>query len=248
MFVVYAAALEVGGATILGAALAMLIQSAAQHLCEIVLAFAAGIMLSAAILGLILPSIDLGGVLPAVTGIFAGAAFLTFSDTWVPFIYRFFKKSKDPHIMTESRTKLLLFTAAIAIHNFPEGLAAGVAFGTGNIREAMLIAGGIALQNIPEGIVTVAPLLSAGICPRKALLCGISTGIIEIIGTILGYYSVALVSSVLPFSLAFAGGAMLYVIEDDMIPEIHSSNSVKIATYAFLFGFCVMMISDILLS
>lgn len=247
MFIVYAAAFEVGGATILGAALAMLFQRVTQRFCDIVLAFAAGIMLSAAILGLIIPSVDLGGIQPAIAGIFIGAAFLTLSDVCIPYIYRFIRKNTNQYTMVESRTRILLFTTAIAIHNLPEGLAAGVAFGTGNMREAMLIAGGIALQNIPEGMVTVAPMLSAGICPRKALICGITTGIIEILGTILGYYSVSLVSSILPFSLAFAGGTMLYVIVDEMIPDTHGSSSRNASTYAFLIGFCIMMISDILL-
>lgn len=143
--------------------------------------------------------------------------------------------------------KVILFTAAIAIHNFPEGLAAGVSFGTGSAAEALLIAGGIAVQNIPEGMVTVTPMIAAGIDPKKSLLCGILTGVSEIVGTLLGYWAVTMVSAVLPFLLAFAGGTMLYVICDEMIPETHEHGNSQAVTHAFLIGFTLMMISDILL-
>lgn len=143
--------------------------------------------------------------------------------------------------------KVVLFVVAMAIHNFPEGLAAGVSFGTGNYQSALLIAGGIALQNVPEGLVTVTPMLAAGIPPKKALLCGIMTGVIEIIGTMVGYAAVTVTETLLPFALAFAGGTMLFVVSDEMIPETHDHGNQRAATYSLLIGFCLMLVSDVLL-
>ena len=135
----------------------------------------------------------------------------------------------------------------MAIHNFPEGLAAGVSLGSGDLKAAFLICSGIALQNVPEGLVTVTPMLAAGISPRKTFLCGAATGIIEIIGTFVGYYAVTLSTLVLPFFLAFAGGTMLFVISDEMIPETHDHGNERAATYSLLIGFCLMLITDVLL-
>ena len=143
--------------------------------------------------------------------------------------------------------KVLLFVTAIAIHNLPEGIAAGVGFGSGDTSQALLIAGGIALQNIPEGMVIIAPMLAAGVKPGKTFVCAILTGVIEVIGTFIGYFAVSVASAVLPFALAFAGGTMLYVISDEMIPETHAHGCERGATYALLAGFCIMLISDVLL-
>ena len=112
--------------------------------------------------------------------------------------------------------------------------------------EALMIAGGIALQNVPEGMVIIGPMLAAGISPRKTLICGLATGLVEVVGTLLGYMAVTAATAILPFALAFAGGTMLYVISDEMIPETHHDNESG-ATYALLVGFCVMLISDVLL-
>ena len=112
---------------------------------------------------------------------------------------------------------------------------------------ALIIAGGIALQNIPEGMVIIAPMLAAGIHPRKTFLIAVITGFIEVIGTFIGYFAVSLSTAILPFALAFAGGTMLYVISDEMIPETHAHGSERGATYALLVGFCIMLITDVLL-
>ena len=136
---------------------------------------------------------------------------------------------------------------AIAIHNLPEGIAAGVGFGSGNTSEALVIAGGIALQNIPEGMVIIGPMLAAGVSPQKTFVCALVTGLIEVVGCLLGYFAVSVSTAILPFGLAFAGGTMLYVISDEMIPETHAHGSERGATYALLIGFCVMLVSDVLL-
>ena len=143
--------------------------------------------------------------------------------------------------------KVLLFVMAIAIHNLPEGIAAGVGFGSGNTAQAMIIAGGIALQNIPEGMVIIAPMLSAGVSKKKTLCIAMLTGFVEVVGTLIGYFAVSLATAVLPFALAFAGGTMLYVISDEMIPETHAHGDERGATYALLVGFCLMLVMDVLL-
>ena len=136
---------------------------------------------------------------------------------------------------------------AIAIHNFPEGIAAGVGFGSGNTAEALTIAGGIALQNIPEGMVIIGPMLAAGVKPSKTFWCAMFTGFVEVIGTLIGYFAVSVSAVILPFALAFAGGTMLYVISDEMIPETHAHGSERGATYSLLIGFCLMLIMDVVL-
>ena len=147
---------------------------------------------------------------------------------------------RAPAERSPQRDRVLLFVAAMAIHNLPEGLAAGVGFGTEDIPRALAIAGGIALQNLPEGMVLIAPMLHAGIPPRRTLLLAMSTGVIEIAGTLLGFATVSLSAAILPFLLAFAGGAMLYIICDDMIPACQGSKSVCI----LLTGFCLMLAMD----
>ena len=136
---------------------------------------------------------------------------------------------------------------AVTIHNLPEGIAAGVSFGTGNITDALTVAGGIALQNIPEGMVIISPMLNAGVKKSRAFLIALCTGLVEVIGTMLGYFVVNISVAILPFALAFAGGTMLYVISDEMIPETHSHGFEKGATYSLLIGFCVMLAMDFLL-
>ena len=215
----------------------------------IILAFAAGVMLAAAVLGLVLPSVEYGGkygLVFAVTGIFAGAICLSFIDKIIPHLHKMAGVDIEDHKST-SLSKVLLFVTAIAIHNLPEGIAAGVGFGSGDTSEALLIAGGIALQNIPEGMVIIGPMIAAGVKPAKTFVLAMLTGLVEVLGTLIGYFAVSISSAILPFALAFAGGTMLYVISDEMIPETHAHGSERGATYALLVGFCVMLVCDVLL-
>ncbi len=252
MQLVLLTALGVGGATVFGTLLGFVFKKASHKFSDIVLAFAAGVMLAAAVLGLILPSLDYGGkwsLLITVAGVFAGAICVNLFDRLVPHLHRLSGADQEAHPeQTAQLNKVLLFVTAIAIHNLPEGIAAGVSFGTDNAAQALMIAGGIALQNIPEGMVIIGPMLAAGVTPRKTFLCALATGLIEVVGTLLGYFAVQLASAVLPFALAFAGGTMLYVISDEMIPETHAHGNESGATYALLVGFCVMLISDVLLA
>ncbi len=242
-------ALGVGGATVVGAAIGFLFKNLSHKFSDIILSFAAGVMLAAAILGLILPSVEYGGdfgLLIAVVGIFAGALCLNFVDKLVPHLHKLIGPDIEEH-QNANLSKVLLFVIAIAIHNLPEGIAAGVGFGSGNTAQALTIAGGIALQNIPEGMVVIGPMLAAGVSKKKTFLCALVTGLVEVVGTFIGYFAVSVSSAILPFALAFAGGTMLYVISDEMIPETHSHGVERGATYALLVGFCFMLAMDILL-
>ena len=250
MKMVLLTALGVGGATVFGSVMGFLFKKISHRFSDIVLAFAAGVMLAAAVLGLILPSVDYGrkwGLLITVAGIFAGAVCLNLIDRLVPHLHKMVGADLEDHQGNANISKVLLFVTAIAIHNLPEGIAAGVSFGSGNTSEAMLIAGGIALQNVPEGMVIIAPMLSAGVSPKRTFLCALVTGLVEVVGTLIGYFAVSIASAVLPFALAFAGGTMLYVISDEMIPETHAHGEERGATYALLFGFCLMLVTDVLL-
>lgn len=250
MEIVLLTALGVGGATIFGSLIGFLFKNISHKFSDIVLAFAAGVMLAAAVLGLIIPSVEYGGnwgLLITIAGIFTGALCLNLIDKAVPHLHKLAGVEQENHETNSNLSKVLLFVTAIAIHNLPEGIAAGVSFGSDNTNEAIMIAGGIALQNIPEGMVIIGPMLAAGITPKRTFLCAMLTGLVEVLGTLLGYFAVTIASAILPFALAFAGGTMLYVISDEMIPETHAHGCQRGATYALLVGFCVMLISDVLL-
>lgn len=249
MQIVILTALGVGGATLIGSLIGFIFKGISHRFSDIVLSFAAGVMLAAAVLGLILPSIEYGGkygIIITVIGIFIGAVCLNLIDKIVPHLHRMIDSDSEEH-RNSNLNKVLLFVTAIAIHNLPEGIAAGVGFGSGDNSQALIIAGGIALQNIPEGMVIIAPMLSAGVSPRKTFICAMITGLVEVFGTLIGYFAVSAAAFILPFALAFAGGTMLYVISDEMIPETHAHGSERGATYALLVGFCVMLVTDVLL-
>ena len=245
MRLVLLTALGVGGATVFGALLGFCFQKISHKFSDIVLSFAAGVMLAAAVIGLIIPSLEFGGKFGfpvTVVGILCGALCLNLMDQLVPHLHRLSGVDQEAHPGgTEQLNKVLLFVMAIAIHNLPEGIAAGVGFGTGNTGEALTIAAGIALQNIPEGMVIIAPMLAAGMSRKRTFIAALITGLVEVLGALLGYFAVSISTAVLPFALAFAGGTMLYVISDEMIPETHAHGEERGATYALLVGFCLML-------
>ena len=250
MKIVLLTALGVGGSTIVGSLLGFIFKNVSHKFSDIVLSFAAGVMLSAAVLGLIIPSLEYGGkfaLLITIAGIFVGALCLNLIDKLVPHLHKLMGPDIEAHGNTDLN-KVLLFVTAIAIHNLPEGIAAGVSFGSDDLSQAIMIAGGIALQNVPEGMVIIGPMLAAGVKPKRTFLCALATGLVEVLGTLVGYFAVSIASVILPFALAFAGGTMLYVVSDEMIPETHAHGSEQGATYALLAGFCLMLISDVLLS
>ncbi len=249
MEMVLLTALGVGSATVIGALIGFCFRKISHKFSDIILSFAAGVMLAAAILGLIIPSIEYGGkygILKCIIGIFAGALFLNVIDKVVPHLHKFVDAHTEEHRITKTN-RVLLFVIAIAIHNFPEGIAAGSGFGSGDITQALMIAGGIALQNIPEGLIIIGPMLAAGVSPAKTFIIAAFTGLVEVIGTLIGYFAISISTAILPFGLAFAGGTMLYIISDEMIPETHSHGSERGATYSLLIGFCIMLVTDTLL-
>ncbi len=247
-------ALGVGGATAVGAVLGFIFKDITHRFSDLVLSFAAGVMLAAAVFGLVEPSFSYGqreygtglGLLMSVVGIFAGALCLNLTDRIVPHLHRLAGSEIESH-ENKNLGRILLFVMAIAIHNLPEGIAAGVGFGSENAAKALVIAGGIALQNIPEGMVIIGPMLAAGVSKKRTLLIALLTGFVEVVGTLIGYFAVSVASFILPFALAFAGGTMLYIISDEMIPETHAHGGERGATYALLIGFALMFCMDILL-
>ena len=249
MKMVLLTALGVGGATIIGSCIGFLFKNISHKFSDMMIAFAAGVMMAAAVLGLVLPSVEYGGkfgLIVTVIGIFAGALCLNLVDKIVPHLHKLVGPDIEDH-HNANLSKVLLFVLAIAIHNLPEGIAAGVSFGSGDVSQALIIAGGIALQNIPEGMVIIAPMLAAGVSRSRTFVCAMLTGLVEVVGTLIGYFAVSVASVILPFALAFAGGTMLYVVSDEMIPETHAHGNERGSTYALLVGFCVMLVTDVLL-
>lgn len=232
--------LSVGGSTVLGVVGGLLIRRIPHRFNDVVLGFAAGVMLSAAVLGLLAPAFGMpggGNLALAVAGAFLGALFISVLDRIVPHLHRLAGLDGEEHRTNRSIGKTLLFVSAIALHKIPEGLATGVSFGTGDVGDVLTVAGAISIQNVPEAVVIVAPLFAIGVGVRRVI--GISLGIaaISMVSVLCGNVLVSFFSSVLPFMLAAAGGAMLYVISDEMIPETHSHGYEKAATFALLAGF-----------
>ena len=248
MGMVILTALGVGGATIIGAGLGVIFKNISHKFSDIVLSFAAGVMLAAAVIGLVLPSLEYSTaplpvtLLTTVAGVFCGAICLNLVDKLVPHLHKITGVDNETHPEKSAQlSRVLLFVIAIAIHNLPEGIAAGVSFGSGNHLQALSVAGGIALQNIPEGMVIIGPMLAAGMSHGRTFTAALLTGVVEVFGTLLGYFAVSVSAALLPFALAFAGGTMLYVISDEMIPETHNHGYDRYATFSLLAGFCLML-------
>ena len=250
MELVLLTALGVGGATIIGAVIGFFVKDVDHKTNDIILGFAAGIMLAAAVNGLIVPAFDAVGTsmlwLPVV-GIFEGAVFLNIMDRLTPHLHKLSGADIEAHANNKNLNRAILFVMAVALHNLPEGMAAGVGFGNEDVSAAITVAVGIALQNIPEGIITVSPLVMSGVKRSRAFVLAAVTGLIEVIGTFIGFYVSEVSAHILPFALAFAGGTMLYIISDEMIPETHSHGFERTATYSILIGFTLMLILDVVL-
>lgn len=238
-------AFGVGGATIVGVIIGFFFRKVPHKFNDAILGFAAGIMLSSAILGLIIPSLEEGNVWVTSVGILIGAIFLNLADKLTPHLHHITGMDQEAHADQQNHlNKVMLFVMAIAIHNLPEGIAAGVGFGSENINNAITVAIGIALQNIPEGMIIVSPLIMAGVAKKRVFFIACFTGVIEIIGTMIGFGTVSVAKTILPFALAFAGGTMIYVVSDEMIPETHSHGYERMATYSLLAGFITMLVMD----
>lgn len=252
MNVVLITAAGVGGATVIGSLIGFVFLRQTEKICNIILSFAAGVMLATSVFNLLIPSLGeetFYSLFMTVSGICCGSFCITILDKMMKRFLLICERNRQNSFKKKDQLqKILLFVAAIAVHNLPEGIAAGVGFGTGNTADALTIAGSIALQNIPEGMVIIAPMLSVGISRSKTLSIAIITGVIEIFGTIFGYFFVTLSNSILPFVLSFAGGTMIYVICSDMIPETQSNYKKQSSSYALIFGFCLMIILNYIIN
>jgi len=244
--------------TALGAAVVFLGKDMKRKMLDAGLGFAAGIMIAASFWSLLLPSLNLaeerGQIvwLPATIGFLLGAAFLRLLDKIIPHLHINFPESKAEGPQTKMKKPLLL-VLAITLHNLPEGLAVGVAFGSigsspdATFIGAVMLAVGIGIQNFPEGIAVALPLRKEGLSRWKSFNYGQLSALMEPIGAVLGALLVTSVSSILPYALAFAAGAMIFVVIEEVIPESQSGDNTDIATLGAILGF-VMMILDTALS
>lgn len=204
------------------------------------LGVAAGIMLAATAFSLLVPAIEMGGVWIATLGIVIGGVLLDVFDKIIP--HEHFERGREG--LKSDLRRIWLFVLAITLHNFPEGLAVGVSFGSGNISDGITVAMAIGLQNIPEGLAVAVSLLGVGYNQRQAFTYALLTGLVEPVGGLLGISLVTVMHFFLPLGMTFAAGAMLFVISDEIIPETHHSSHARSSTYALLLGFIVMMILD----
>lgn len=219
-----------------------------QKLLDVLLSAAAGVMLAATCFSLIIPSLEAGdgsfkGVFITSLGIFFGAVMLDMIDKYAPHEH-LIDKRMEGGAENKQLSKLWLFVIAIAIHNFPEGLATGVGFGGEDIKNGLSIALGISLQNMPEGMAVALALVKEGYSQKKAFLIATLTGLLEPVGAFLGLLLVSTFEPILPFILALAAGAMLFVISDEIIPETHRNGYEREATYGVILGFILMMALD----
>jgi ZIP family zinc transporter len=251
------------GVTALGAGLVFFFKSINKKVLNGMLGFAAGVMVAASFWSLLAPGIamaeELGQVayITAAVGFMAGGLFLYGIDKVLPHLHLGLKRDQAEGIKTTWQRSVLL-VLAITLHNIPEGLAVGVAFGaaaSGNITGATVagaiaLAIGIGLQNFPEGAAVSIPLRREGLSRTKAFLYGQASGIVEPIAGVIGAYAVITMRSILPYALAFAAGAMIYVVIEELIPEAQrdeGGSKTDIATLGALVGFTVMMILDVAL-
>lgn len=235
--------------TALGAVPVFFTKNVSQKLLDVMLGFAAGIMLSATCFSLVMPSIEYGGgdfkaVMITSAGIILGAFIIDMIDKFSPHEHLIDKRREG---VSSSLSQIWLFIIAITIHNFPEGMATGVGFGTENIGDGLALALGIGIQNMPEGLAVALSLVREKYSVRYAFIVAAITGLVEPVGAVLGFGLVNIFKPVLPVVLASAAGAMLFVICDEIIPETHSKGYEREATYGIIFGFVIMMVLDILL-
>lgn len=239
-----------GLATGLGALPVLFYKHITHKTLNTMLGAAAGVMLAATAFSLIIPGIQAGnelwpgyGVYVVAVGIMVGAGFLVLADQWLPY-----EKYLEQGETFDSLRKVWLFIAAVTLHNLPEGGAVGVSFGAGDWHNGVALATAVALQNIPEGLAVALPLVALGYRREQAVLIATLTGLIEPIGGVLGVIMAKAFLPLMPIGMAFAAGAMLFVITDDIIPETQSRGKARYATFAMMTGFIIMMILDNLMT
>ena len=247
------------GVTALGASSVFLIRDFNQKLLDWLLGFAGGVMIAASYWSLLAPGIELAeqqgvpGWIPAAVGFLTGGAFLYAMDKVIPHLHIGAEHEEAEGVKTTWRRSILLVTA-ITVHNIPEGLAVGVAFGAASlgleeasIGAAIALAVGIGLQNFPEGIAVAMPLRREGISRRQSFLYGQASGMVEPIAGVIGAASVLVARPLLPYALSFAAGAMIFVVAEEVIPESQREGNADLATIGVMIGFTVMMTLDVAL-
>lgn len=244
-----AASLVAGLGTGLGGLAIYAVRRMTTALETLLMSLAAGIMLAASAFSLLIPALEAAepDVGPVGAGLVASAALLLGAGAfWTAHRYipheHFFKGREGQDIVHVRR--LWLFVLAIAIHNFPEGLAVGAGFGGDDQARSMALATGILIQNMPEGFIVAMALVALGNARRAAFLVALLTGMVEPVGGVLGAGAVAFVEPLLPWALGFAAGAMLFVVGGEMIPETHRKGYESRATFGLLLGFCLMLMLD----
>lgn len=247
----FLASILAGLATGVGALPALFFKDISDKLFNSLLGAAAGVMLAATAFSLLVPGIEYGnaiwpgkGLWIVSTGMIIGALFLHYADQRLPHLHF----DSVPSVKKDSLQKIWLFIIAITIHNFPEGMTVGVSFGSGDIKNGIVLAIAIALQNIPEGLAVALPLVGLGYNKWKAVGIATLTGLVEPVGGLLGITMVTVFSSVLPIAMGFAAGAMLFVISEEIIPETHSKGRSRYATFSLMIGFIIMMTLDNLIT
>jgi ZIP family zinc transporter len=219
-------------------------RQAPRRLMDLLMGGAAGVMVAASCWSLLQPAIEMGGTWPAVIGLSIGGGFIWALDQVLPHLHPEFPdeaRAEGPH---SSWRRAVLLMVAITIHNFPEGLAVGVAFGAGAPGPAFALALGIGLQNIPEGLAIALPLRREGMGRLRAFWYGQLSATVEPIAGVLGAALVLVARPVLPYAMAFAAGAMLYVVVEELLPETTRQGNTDVATLGFLGGFLIMMAMD----
>ncbi len=226
----------------LGAALVLMFRNPSQRFMDASLGFAAGVMLAASFTSLILPGVEMGGIVPVIIGILAGSFFLDVSDHLIPHMHSIIGTEG---LHPERIKAVWLFIIAITLHNMPEGLAVGVSFGSGKVREAIVLMIAIGIQNIPEGFSVAVSAISAGYTRGfYAIYTGIRSGLVEIPLALLGAWAVHKIHVIIPYAMGFAAGAMLYVISDEIVPETHRKGHERYATFGTIMGIVVMLYLD----
>ncbi|MCQ2193724.1 MAG: ZIP family metal transporter [Paludibacteraceae bacterium] len=238
----------IGGSTIIGSIIGYFIKNVSHKMNDTIIGLCAGIMLSASVLGLLVPAFNLApewsDVWVPCVGVVSGVLLLHLLDFVTPHLHSITGIEQEKHINNQHINHIMLFVMAIALHKFPEGMAAGVGFAGEGSTNAVSVAIAIALQNVPEGMVVISPLLLAGVSHFRTLCIAFAIGLLEVFGVLTGYYLGGITMSVLPLMLALSGGAMLYVVSDEMIPESHAHGFQKQATYALLAGFVLMLLIE----
>ncbi|WP_055666735.1 ZIP family metal transporter [Desnuesiella massiliensis] len=247
------------GVTALGSALVFLFKNLNRKILDSMLGFAAGVMIAASFWSLLSPAIEMSEAagksawIPAALGFLGGGVFLFLVDKFLPHLHLGLEKSEAEGVKTSWQRSILL-VLAITLHNIPEGLAVGVAFGavasnlpSASLAGAIALAIGIGLQNFPEGAAVSIPLRREGFSRLKSFMYGQASGIVEPIAGVIGALAVIYVQSMLPYALSFAAGAMIYVVVEELIPESQQGGNTDLATLATMLGFTVMMILDVAL-